>query len=55
MNIKDSVPLIEGLAQMSGSTIPPEVSQNLAPLQSFLAYATVDNGVAKFTVLVQAR
>ena len=53
VNIKDSVPLIEGLAQMTGSTIPPEVSQNLAPLQSFLAYATVDNGVAKFTALLR--
>jgi hypothetical protein len=55
VNIKDSVPLLEGLAQFSGATIPPEVSANLAPLQSFLAYATVDNGVAKFSVLVQAR
>jgi hypothetical protein len=55
VNIKDSVPLLEGLAQLSGATIPPEVSANLAPLQSFLAYATVDKGVAKFAVLVQAR
>jgi hypothetical protein len=55
VNIKDSVPLIQGLAQLSGATIPPDVSANLAPLQSFLAYATVDNGVAKFTALLQVR
>jgi hypothetical protein len=55
VNIKDSVPLIQGLAQLSGATIPPDVSANLAPLQSFLMYGTVDNGVAKFTALLQAR
>jgi hypothetical protein len=55
VNIKDSVPLIQSLGQLSGATIPPDVSANLAPLQSFLAYATVDNGVAKFSALVQAR
>ncbi len=55
VNVKDSVPLVEGLAQLTGVTVPPNVSANLAPLQSFLAYATVDNGITKFTALLQAR
>ena len=55
VNVKDAVPLLEGLAQLTGVTVPPTVSANLAPLQSFLAYATVDNGVTKFTALLQAR
>ena len=55
VNIKDSVPLLQGLAQLGGTTIPPDVSANLAPLQSFLAYATVDNGAATFSALLQAR
>ena len=54
-NIKNAVPLIEGFAQAAGSAIPPEVSQNLAPLESFLAYATSSGGVVKFSVLLQAR
>ncbi len=55
MNIKDTIPLLEGFVQLSGSAIPPEVSQNLAPLVSFLAYGTADNGVTKFSALLQAR
>ena len=55
VNIKDSVPLIQGLAELSGTTIPPDVITNLAPLQSFLAYATADNGVGKFAAVLQAR
>jgi hypothetical protein len=55
LNIKDAIPLVEGLAQASGAAIPPEVSQNLAPLQSFLAYGTAENGVTKFSALLQAR
>ena len=55
VNIKDSVPLLEGLAQLGGGTIPPDVTANLAPLESFLAYATVDSGAATFSALLQAR
>jgi hypothetical protein len=55
VNIKDAIPLLEGLAQVSGTTIPPEVSQNLAPLVSFMAYGTADNGVTTFSALLQAR
>jgi hypothetical protein len=55
VNIKDAIPLIQGLAEASGTTIPPEVSQNLAPLVSFMAYGTADNGVTTFSALLQAR
>jgi hypothetical protein len=55
VNIKDAIPLLEGLAEASGTTVPPEVSQNLAPLVSFLAYGTADNGVTTFSALLQAR
>jgi len=55
VNIKDTIPVLEGFAQTAGSPLPPEVSQNLAPLQSFLAYATSSGGVAKFSLLLQVR
>jgi hypothetical protein len=55
VNIKDAIPLIEGLAQVAGTTIPPEVSQNLAPLVSFMAYGTAADGVTTFSALLQAR
>jgi hypothetical protein len=55
VNIKDSIPLLEELSQTSGTGFPPEVSQNLAALESFLAYATVDNGVTTFSAVLQAR
>jgi hypothetical protein len=55
VNIKDAIPLLEGLAQVSGTTIPPEVSQNLAPLVSFMAYGTAADGVTTFSALLQAR
>ena len=55
VNIKAAIPLIEGFAQTGDATIPPDLSQNLAPLESLLAYATSSGGVAKFTVLLHVR
>ena len=52
VNIKQAIPTIQGFAQVAGSAIPPEVAQNLAPLESFLAYATSSGGTVKFTVLL---
>lgn len=55
VNIKDSIPVIEGFAQSAGSSLPPDVSQNLAPLESVLLYATSDGDVTKFSALLQTR
>jgi Protein of unknown function (DUF3352) len=55
VNVQDAVPVIEGIAQLSGQTLPPEVSQNLAPLQSFLVYGSSSDGVTKFSALLQVR
>lgn len=55
VNVQDAVPMIEGIAQLSGQTLPPEVSQNLAPLQSFLVHGTSSDGVTKFSALLQVR
>jgi hypothetical protein len=53
--VQDAVPAIEGIAQLSGQPLPPEVSQNLAPLQSFLVYGSSSDAVTKFSALLQVR
>lgn len=55
LNITDSVPVIDGFLQAAGSSIPPNVSQNLAPLHSFLAYSTVSGDMTKFSGLLLIR
>ena len=56
VNIKNSIPVIEGLGQASGNALPPDVSQNLAPLESFLAYVVPgDSGVTKFSAQLHIR
>jgi hypothetical protein len=55
VNVRDAVPVIEGIAQLSGQAVPPEVSQNLAPLQSFLIYGSSSDSVTKFSALLQVR
>jgi hypothetical protein len=44
LNFKDSLPLIENFAQTAGEPLPTQVSGNLAPLRSFLAYGTAAKG-----------
>jgi uncharacterized protein DUF3352 len=55
VNVQDAVPAIEGIAQLSGQPLPPEVSENLAPLQSFLVYGSSSDAVTKFSALLQVR
>jgi hypothetical protein len=39
MDVKDVLPLLEGLAALSGQSLPSEVTENLRPLRSFLAWS----------------
>lgn len=55
VNLKSAIPALKDLAQTLGSPIPPDVAQNLAPLESFIAYATGDGSVTKFSALLQVR
>ena len=55
VNVQDAVPVIEGFAQIAGAEVPVEASQNLAPLQSFLAYGSSSDGVSKVSALLQLR
>ena len=38
IDLKDSIPLLEGLAGLAGQTPPAEVTENVRPLRSFLSW-----------------
>jgi hypothetical protein len=39
IDVKDVLPLLEGLAALSGKSLPSDVTENLRPLRSFLAWS----------------
>ena len=39
VDVKDVLPLLEGLAALSGDSLPSDVTENLRPLRSFLAWS----------------
>jgi hypothetical protein len=39
IDVKDVLPLLEGLAALSGKSLPSDVTDNLGPLRSFLAWS----------------
>jgi Protein of unknown function (DUF3352) len=48
VDLKDSIPLITGLAGVAGADVPLEVTENLEPLESFFVYSALDGDVVKF-------
>jgi len=55
VNLKDGLPLIESLSQLSGTTIPANQTENLRPLTSFIVYGTSGSGTGKFTAFLQIK
>ena len=55
VNLKDALPLVEGLVGMMGTTLPAGIQGNLAPLNTATAYATASGDEASFTVFVEIR
>lgn len=53
IDLEDGIPLILGLADASGASIPAEVRANLEPLGSFLAWAESDGRTGSFTAFLQ--
>jgi hypothetical protein len=48
VDLKDAIPLLEGFAGLADEQVPPEVSANLAPLESFLSHASRDGEEIRF-------
>jgi Protein of unknown function (DUF3352) len=55
VDLKDAIPLLEGLVQLGGAQAPSEVSDNLRPLQSFTAWSTRDGDATKFTLFLEIK
>jgi hypothetical protein len=55
VNFAAMVPLLQGYAHAVGTEIPLDVLRNLARLESFMAWATGDGSVTRFSALLQVR
>lgn len=52
IDLKETIDLIMGFASVSGESVPPEVSRNLEPLRSLVAYGEKDGNLVKSLVFV---
>jgi hypothetical protein len=53
VNLHDGVQLIENYLGISGGGLPADVSANLKPLQSFVAYSTESGDLTKFAAFLE--
>ena len=53
VDLEDGLPLILGLAEVSGQSVPADIRANLEPLGSFLAWAETDGRNGSFTAFLQ--
>ena len=53
VNLKDALPLVEGLAGLMGAKLPAGLDGNLAPLHSATAYAVTSGDETSFTAFVE--
>ena len=52
VDLEETIDLIMGFASVSGESVPPEVSRNLEPLRSLVAYGDKDGNLVKSLVFV---
>ena len=53
VNIRDAIPVLEGLARADGERLPPVTAANLRALESLLGWSTSEDGLTKFSALLQ--
>ncbi|HEX7256007.1 MAG TPA: hypothetical protein VF236_08790 [Gaiellaceae bacterium] len=53
LDLKETVDLVMGFASFSGETVPPELSRNLEPLRSVVAYGQKDGDLGKALLFVE--
>jgi Protein of unknown function (DUF3352) len=53
LDLEDGLPLILGLAEAAGESIPADIRANLEPLGSFLAWGEADGRSGSFTAFLQ--
>jgi Protein of unknown function (DUF3352) len=55
VDLKNAIPLIEGFAGLGGESIPSEVSENLRPLRSFLAWSSGSGDSRTFDAFLEIK
>ena len=55
LDLKDAIPLIEGLAGLAGQTPPAEVTENVRPLRSFLAWSEGSGDARTFDAFLEIK
>jgi hypothetical protein len=55
LDLKDAIPLIEGLAGLAGQTPPAEVTENVRPLRSFLAWMEGSGSTRTFDAFLEIK
>jgi hypothetical protein len=55
VDLKNALPLLEGVAGLSGHNLPPSVTDNLRPLRSLLAWSEGQNGERTFDAFLEIK
>jgi hypothetical protein len=55
IDVEDVLPLLEGLAALSGESLPSEVTENLRPLRSFLAWSEGGSGSRTYDAFLEIK
>ena len=55
LDLKNSIPLLEGLAGLAGRTPPAEVTENVRPLRSFLAWMEGSGSTRTFDAFLEIK
>jgi hypothetical protein len=55
LDLKNALPLLEGFAGLAGQNLPPEVTENLRPLRSFLAWSAGSGDTRTFDAFVEIK
>ena len=55
VNLADGLQLIYSYAGLAGGKLPPDVKENLKPLQSFVAYGSSDGDLTKVAAFLEIK
>jgi hypothetical protein len=55
VDLKDALPLLEGFAGLAGQSLPSNVTENLRPLRSFLAWSEGTGGSRTFDAFLEIK
>jgi Protein of unknown function (DUF3352) len=55
VDLKNALPLLEGVAGLSGHNLPPKVTDNLRPLRSLLAWSEGQSGERTFDAFLEIK